>query len=389
MKVCIAGKNNIAINIVEELLRKFELKDIFIITNQNDLKKDTWQRSFYKYSKEKKLKIIDLTEAYEIEDLIFLSLEFDKIIKIEKFKETAKLYNIHFSKLPKYKGMYTSAHPILNNEKETGVTLHRIDNGIDTGEIIDQLTIDIDPEETARSLYFKYIQNGVKLVLKNLDNLISNNIKSYPQLIGESTYYSKKSLDYKNLEIDLNQTAQNIKNQIRAFNFREFQIPKIKDSKIISSRIINIRSTKKTGTILFEDNSQIMISTIDYNIVLYKDREEELFKACEVGDLKIVKDICTVKDHINIQNEKGWTPLIVATYNGHIEIVEFLIGIGANIELANFNGTNLLMYAKDFYKKSKNKYLFNLFLDLGITKDKKDYFGKSLNDYLKEEIIDL
>ena len=51
----------------------------------------------------------------------------------------ARLYNIHFSYLPAYKGMFTSALPIKNGEVDSGVTLHKIESGIDTGDIIDQI----------------------------------------------------------------------------------------------------------------------------------------------------------------------------------------------------------------------------------------------------------
>ena len=69
--------------------------------------------------------------------IFFISLEFDKIINTSLFK-TTNLFNIHFSLLPRYKGMYTSILPILNGDKISGVTLHKIDRGIDTGDIIDK-----------------------------------------------------------------------------------------------------------------------------------------------------------------------------------------------------------------------------------------------------------
>lgn len=389
MKVCLAGKNNIAVNILKELIKKIPKKNILIIVNKNDLNEDNWQRSLYKYAKKELLTITQLQDVYDIENLIFLSAEFDKIINIEKFKKNSSLYNIHFSKLPKYKGMYTSAHPILNNEKETGVTLHKIDNGIDTGDIIDQETFEISPSDTARSLYLKYIEYGTKLVLKNLDAILNNKTVSIPQKVEDSSYYSKLSINYRNLTIDLNQTAENIYNQLRAFNFREYQLPKVNGVSIISSKITKIKSVMRPGCVIFEDELAILLTTIDYNIIVYKDRSKELFEACAKGEYEVIKQICCVKEHLDIQNEKGWSPLVIATYNGHIEIVKFLVGQGADIRITNNNNTNLLMYSKDFYKKSKNRYLYDLYLKLGIKKEDKDYCDKSLVDYLNEEKIDL
>ena len=282
--------------------------------------------------------------------------------------------------------MYTSALPILNNEKETGVTLHKIDTGIDTGEIIAQRKIKIEFNDTSRDLYLKYITNGIELIKENIFNLINDNVMTYFQKSLESSYFSKKSIDYKNLKININQTALNIHNQIRAFNFREYQLPKVYDKKIISTLITNQRSLKKPGTNLFETNNEILMSTIDYNIILYKDRMDELFKACCTGDIILVQEICRNKEYLKVRNNKGWDPLIVAVYNNNIEIVKFLISIGANIYTENYNGTNLLMYAKDCYLNTKDKTLLELFINLGLDIYKRDFKNRNVLDYCSEEL---
>lgn len=157
-----------------------------------------------KYALDNNIKIKTLEDCYDIKDLIFLSLEFDRIIKTEFFK-TKKMYNIHFSLLPAYKGMYTSALPIINGEKYSGVTLHKIDNGIDTGDIIDQIKFEIDLNDTARDLYLKYIENSFILFkknIKNIKNIFEGNFISISQQAIGSSYYSKKAIDYSNLKFD-------------------------------------------------------------------------------------------------------------------------------------------------------------------------------------------
>ena len=139
-KICIAGNFSIAIECTKFLVKNFKNIKIYSIINQNDNSEDTFQPSFKKFCKNNKIQIITLEESYNLKNMIFFSLHFDKIIKIENFK-TSKLYNIHFSLLPKYKGMHTTAWPILNGDFETGVTLHKIDNGIDTGSIISTIVI--------------------------------------------------------------------------------------------------------------------------------------------------------------------------------------------------------------------------------------------------------
>ena len=97
------------------------------------------------------IEVVTLQTLYEINDLLFISLEYDEIIKPEMF-ETNELFNIHFSLLPAYKGVYTSIFPILNGEQYTGVTLHKIDSGIDTGAIVDQMKIEIKLTFTSSTL---------------------------------------------------------------------------------------------------------------------------------------------------------------------------------------------------------------------------------------------
>ena len=96
MNICIAGKNSIAIEITKYIIEKFKNINLFVIPNSTDNGIDSWQDSFLKYCLMKKLNIISLEESYEIENLIFISLEFNKIINPYKFKK-ARLYNIHFS----------------------------------------------------------------------------------------------------------------------------------------------------------------------------------------------------------------------------------------------------------------------------------------------------
>ena len=165
MNIIIAGKNNIAVDFLKYVL---ELKNlnVFVILNKTDNFKNSFQKSLGFYARLWNVSIINLENSYVIENAIFISLEFDKLIKPSLFKTNA-IFNIHFSKLPAYKGQYTSSWPILNNEIESGVTLHKIDNGIDSGSIVDQYSFPINKNETARSLYLKYIEYGTKLIIKN------------------------------------------------------------------------------------------------------------------------------------------------------------------------------------------------------------------------------
>lgn len=387
MFVCIAGKNDIAVAALDYLIKLNGDYELGIVCNKTETGINGFQRSLRLFAEQNNIKEYQLEAIYEIEDLVFFSLEYDRLIRPNLFRSN-RLFNIHFSKLPQYKGMYTSAIPILNSEKTVGVTLHRIDYGIDTGEIIAQEDFDINGM-TCREVYFSYIKYGTALVLKNMPNLLGGKEISYPQAVIGSSYYSKKALDYSNITIDLDQTADGIERQIRAFTFREYQLPEVFGKKVFHAEITNVRSIQKAGTVVLENEISCMMSTIDYNIVFYFDRLEELLVACKIGDLQQVQEICFLKKYLNEKNKYGWSPLIVATYANRIDVVKYLIVNGADIYATNSNGTNLLMYAKEAYKKYRDNTLFKLYLKLGLSVGQKDYYGYDVKHYLDNEGISL
>jgi len=270
MLICIAGKNSIAVNAVGYLIENLNIKkeEILACTNKTDTGENGWQPSFLLFCKNSGIKTLNINELYDISDLIFISLEFDKIIKPEKFKRNARLFNIHFSKLPKYKGMYTSIFPILYGENESGVTLHEIDEGIDTGDIIDITEFKIDINDTSRDLYFKYLYFGLEIFKKNISLLLMNKYSKNPQQNIGSSYYSKHSIDFNNIVIDFNRTSYQIHNQIRAFIFKEYQLPKVYNYYIKRSFLTNERIRRN----YFEDKDGLLIlSGIDgYKIELEK-----------------------------------------------------------------------------------------------------------------------
>ncbi|MBN2894198.1 MAG: hypothetical protein JXL97_20170 [Bacteroidales bacterium] len=269
--ICIAGRNTIAVRSLKYLIEEFdyEKEKLLAIVSSNDDGIDKYQLSFKKYVLENSIETISLQEAYRIENLIFISLQYDVILRPNKFL-SAELFNIHFSLLPEYKGMYTSALPILHGRNKSGVTLHLIDDGIDTGEIIDQQTVNINQDDTSKDLYEKYTDFGVILFKKNLNSLINKKYIATKQDSLMSSYFSKKSIDYNNLIIDLNKTAFQIKNQIRAFTYEGLQFPKIFNIEIKKAIIIDEKSKGKAGTIIEDKKDFLIINTVDFQLKLIK-----------------------------------------------------------------------------------------------------------------------
>ena len=387
--ICIAGKSQVAVNAINYISKIYSDEfEIVGLPNDNDDGIDDWQPSFKKQLNQLSVDEINLEQLYEIKNLIFISLEFNKIIRPHKFN-TNHLFNIHFSYLPAFKGMYTSALPLLNNEKYSGVTLHYINKGIDTGEIISQTKFVINNEDDSLDLHTKYNYYAFNIFKNNIQRLVDNKFTSQPQAIENSTYYSKNSIDYFNLKIDYNQTAEVIRNQIRAFAFRPYQLPEFNDTKIRFTKITNISSVQKPKNIIYEDFFSYEIATIDYNIILYKDRLETILEFIRNFENIKVKQFIDNCYPLNDKNKKGWDMLIVATYFGNKEIFELLIKNGANIKTSNYKKTNLLMYSLTPLEEKNDKYFFNKLIKLGLDVNKRDDDGNSTLDWVEKRKLNI
>lgn len=375
----IAGQNDIAVNAASYLKKNFS-SEWAIVLNRCDLGEFSWQRSLSHYAKINHLKIITLEQAYQ-SATTFISLEFDRIIRLEKFQREVKCFNFHFSLLPRYKGVATSVWPILNGDKKTGVTLHEIDHGIDTGNIIAQRDYYLDENTTALDVYMKNIAIGSSLFDEKIKSLIERTYKSFPQPSLNSSYYDKKSMDYNNREVPFNKSASQVSCFIRALTFRPFQLATFRGNPITRVKITKERSFQPYGKLLAETPYFFKVTTIDYNVILYKDMMDNLneFSNCTVSKAtKILEGLCGINDF----NEMGWNPLIVAAYNGNEEVVRMLIEAGADVNARNFKGTSALMYSKDFALSSRKKNIFNYLISKGASIYIKDWNNNSLFDYL-------
>jgi methionyl-tRNA formyltransferase len=200
---------------------------------------------------------------------VFISLEFDKIV-VPETSEGIKFYNIHFSLLPKYRGCFTSFWPIFNGDSETGVTLHEIDSGIDTGKIIDQHTIPLSADVTARELYEIYQDEGLKLFVNNLENIISGNFVSHEQSSSNATYFSRKSFSSDQNEIPFNTTAWQVKNFVRSYYFPEYQTATFEGALISRCEVLSSRSSLKPGTIAKRIEGDFIVATTDFDVRLVR-----------------------------------------------------------------------------------------------------------------------
>jgi methionyl-tRNA formyltransferase len=89
--------------------------------------------------------------------------------------------NLHASLLPQYRGAAPINWAIIRGELQTGVTTFRLQHAIDTGNILMQQRVDIDPQETAGTLHDKLMTVGANLMVKTLQGIENNSITEMPQ----------------------------------------------------------------------------------------------------------------------------------------------------------------------------------------------------------------
>src|SRR3989338_6538855 len=123
---------------------------------------------------------------------LFIVVAYGKIIP-ENIINLPKLgsINIHYSLLPKYRGASPVESAILNGETETGITIQKIEYKMDTGPIMVQEKVKINPEEKASELRKRLIKIGGELLVKILPDFIDGKIKLIPQDNNEATYCKK------------------------------------------------------------------------------------------------------------------------------------------------------------------------------------------------------
>lgn len=380
--VCIAGKNRIAVHGLMTAIALLGRDSVVACPNATDDGRSGWQPSLRHYASELGIRIVTLEECYELKDVVFVSLEFDRLVDPSRFRST-KLFNIHFSLLPAYKGVYTSAWPILNGEQASGVSLHCIDHGIDTGNVIDQVDFPLEIDETARSLYFKYLDHASELIDTWIEDLISKDIKGVAQPIKGSSYYGKNSIRYSDLSLQLRQVADSIERQIRAFSFREFQTPRTGEFPIGACEFTNDRSVQRPGALRPKNADSMVLATIDYDLLLHKSHYEDLFSAVSRGDIGAVEALIQKGVVVDQTNDRGWSPLMMACYSGDLDLSRLLVDQGANVNQANSNGTTCLMYAKEACERTGDFDLCALLIAAGADPHKSDAFSRSVLDYAR------
>ena len=111
--------------------------------------------------------------------------------------------NIHASLLPMYRGAAPIQWVILNGEKEAGVTIMQMDEGLDTGDMLLSDKITLAEDETGDSLHDKLSEMGARLIVEALDKLSAGELKAVPQPDGPLFYAGMLKKEMGNLDFSM------------------------------------------------------------------------------------------------------------------------------------------------------------------------------------------
>ena len=172
--------------------------------------------------------------------------------------------NIHASLLPKYRGAAPIQWAVINGDKESGVTIMQMDEGLDTGDMIDKVVVPIEKEETGGSLFDKLSIAGAKLCVKVMADLEAGVAGRIPQPEESTTPYAKM-ISKQMGKIDWNRPAKEIEQLVRGLNPWPSAYTSMngKNLKIWSAEVLEKSEADEaqTGQILRADKNGLLVQT--------------------------------------------------------------------------------------------------------------------------------
>ncbi|MBC3618012.1 hypothetical protein H8R01_11530 [Vibrio metschnikovii] len=202
-----------------------------VIGNENPRNNDPWdEQLLIDYAKDNNLKVLTLDEIAKSEKIYYLgiSCRFSKIFKKDVIKKfTLGIVNFHGGLLPEFGGLYSVVHTILSGSSIGGGTIHWVNEGIDTGDVIKRCEVIVSDTDDAYDLFVKTQNALIEGFEQVFDEIITGTSKSQTiqQLVSlgyPKQYFDKNSLDEKRfIKIDDINTESAV-NTIRAFSFLDY-----------------------------------------------------------------------------------------------------------------------------------------------------------------------
>ena len=183
--------------------------------------------------------------------------------------------NVHPSMLPNYRGPAPIQWAVLNGDEKTGVTIMYLDEGMDSGDIIKQEEVIIDPDETTGDLWNRLSGMGARMLTEVVKDISEGKIERTKQ---PDEYTLAPMLSKEMAKIDWeNKTTLEIKNLVRGLNpimgtftflndkkIKIWKVQKLSNEEFSNEYEANINVTEKPGTVLLANEKKgLFIKTTD------------------------------------------------------------------------------------------------------------------------------
>lgn len=279
MNIVFMGGHELGKVTLEHLIQQGR-KIVGVVVSKNS---DNWYKGVDEIAKKYELKLFEesnINNAYFLEQLkelepdLIVVVNFEKILKKDIISlPTYGCINTHASLLPKYRGRAPLNWAIINGEKETGVTVHKIDKGIDTGDIIEQERINIKKDDYIEDVLVKVKNLYPYIVDRAISKIQDEFFKPIKQNIYDGFYLGKRTADDGKINWK-DYTGEQIYNLIRAVSKPypgAFTLNK--GSKLIIWKAELIDQNKdqvelSNGTILISNNEGLLIKSKNKNIMI-------------------------------------------------------------------------------------------------------------------------
>lgn len=222
--------------------------------------KEKLNKSFYtplkQFCKKNRIKLIESDKPSELKDAIKnfdvgVCVGYMKILR-KDFFELPKygIFNLHCGKLPEYRGRAPISRTIMNGDADLIVTIHKIDEGVDSGDIVLEEKIKIMAKDDVNTLYSKFSYNSHKGIIKLLRNLEKNKVILRKQRRTKRKAYTV--LSDAECKINWKSDADRIFNQIRALKTpypSAYFIYNENKYKVNNAMLSKVKSKNKSGTV--------------------------------------------------------------------------------------------------------------------------------------------
>lgn len=232
-KVIFMGNKPIGYKCLSSLIENCNIKVLGVLTKK--LNQDVWWNDKYRVAllaNDNNIPILNLDDLDSLDFDFIFSVQYHKILKREILNlPKYEAINLHMAPLPDYRGCNQFTFAIINKEKEFGTTLHIMDEGVDSGDILYEKRFGIDSNIVVGDLYKLTEKKSVELFEENIDNIINLDYKpiSQDKLIESRSlhYYERKDI-YDIKELNLSWSKEKIHRYVRALDFPPFEPPYIK-----------------------------------------------------------------------------------------------------------------------------------------------------------------